>query len=137
MKQFYIDLKLKTDKNKELIKITSEIENFVSKKDVKEGLCIVFSLHVTGSIIINENEPWLIEDFLDNIERILPRDLAYKHNVHDNNAASHIAASLFSPSQILIIDKGKLQKGTWQDIFFLELDGPRKERKIKIKIIGE
>ena len=137
MKQFCTELKFKTDKIKELINITSKIESFVGKNDIKEGLCIVFSLHATGAIIINENESYLKEDFFENIERILPRDSAYKHNINDNNAASHIATSIFSPSQTLIIDKGKLQKGTWQDIFFLELDGPRKERKIKIKIIGE
>ena len=137
MKQSNKELTFKTNKNKELIKITSEVEDFISETDIKNGLCVIFALHATGAIIINEDEEGLKEDFLNNIEKILPQNGFYKHNIYDNNAVSHIASSLFGQGKNLIIKNRRLQRGTWQDIFFLELDGPRGERKVLIEIIGE
>ncbi len=137
MKQFNQELKFNTNQKREFIKLTNQIENFVSESNIKEGLCLVNCLHATGAIIINEDEEGLKQDFLDNVAKLLPDSRTYKHNTHDNNAAAHISSSLFGSNQTLIIKNGRVQRGTWQDIFFLELDGPRQSRKVLLKIISD
>lgn len=137
MKHFNQELKFNTSQKREFIKLTDQIENFVSESNIKEGLCLVNCLHATGAIIINEDEEELKQDFLDNVVKLLPDSRAYKHNIHDNNANAHIGSSLFGSNQTLIIKNGRVQRGTWQDIFFLELDGPRQSRKVLLKIIGD
>ena len=137
MNQVLKELTFGTRKEKELVNITSQVEGSVSKSGIKNGLCVVCALHATGGIIINEDEEKLKVDFLDFIEKILPPNNSYKHNIHDDNATAHMASSLFSQNQTLIIESGRLQRGTWQDIFFVELDGPRNNRRVLIYVIGE
>jgi len=137
MKQKDKELIFATNQKKEFILLTLQIENFVSESKIKEGFCLINSLHATGAIIINENEEGLKEDILNSLTKLFPDDINYKHNIHDNNASAHIASILLGQNQTLIIRNGRLQRGTWQDIFFLELDGPRQGRKVLLKIIGD
>ena len=56
------------------------------------------------------------------------------HNQIDNNADSHILSGLIGQGKTLIAENGRLLRGTWQQIFLVELDGPR-TRKIIVKIV--
>jgi len=137
MKQFTKEIRLSTQKKRELINITEAVEKIVSQSGIKEGFCFISALHATGAIILNEDEERLKTDFLNFIEKILPSDDLYQHNIHDDNAPAHLAASLFGQNQALVIKDNRIQRGTWQEIFFLELDGPREERFILVQLIGQ
>ncbi len=87
-----------------------------------------------SSIIVNENERWLRTDILDMLEALVPENKNYAHNSIDNNADAHLRAVLLGMSETIPVEDGHLVLGTWQSIFFVELDGPR-NRTINIKTI--
>ena len=128
---------LSSSKKHELIDITSEVEEIVKKSKVKEGICFLYVPHATAAVTINENADQNIQtDILKAINKIVPEHDNYLHDSIDNNAAAHIKSTLVGVSKTIPISEGKLQLGTWQDIFFCEFDGPRSDRKVIIEIIS-
>lgn len=130
-----LKLKIETSKRVELIDITSEVQNEVMKKGVSEGICIISTRHTTAGIIINENESGLKEDILNLLQKLVPTDAGYRHNRIDNNADAHLRAVLLGASEALPIIQGKLELGTWQSVFFAEMDGPR-SRTVNLTVLG-
>lgn len=128
---------LNTNKKRELINITNLVEETVFESRIKEGIAIVFVPHATAAIIVNEDEQGLKEDILNWLEEVFPRNKDYAHNRIDDNADSHIASAVLSSSKAFPVSKGKLLRGTWQEIFFVELDGPRARRQVIVQVIGE
>ncbi|WP_323735653.1 secondary thiamine-phosphate synthase enzyme YjbQ [Methanosphaera sp. ISO3-F5] len=128
------EIVINTKKEVELINITSKINEIISEKDIQDGLVNISTKHTTSAIIINEDESGLKKDIINLYEQIIPFD-DYFHDKIDNNAKSHLKASLSTPNQTLPIINGKISLGVWQSIFFVEFDGPRKRRKILITII--
>ena len=130
-------VEIKTDHKMELVDITEEVRREVERSGVGEGLVNVYTRHTTASIVINEDEEGLLKDFLASLQRIVPDDIYnYLHNRIDNNASSHIRSLILSPGVCIPITAGGPWLGTWQSIFFLELDGPRR-RSFAITILGE
>lgn len=127
---------LKTDERVGIYDITQEVEYILEKSGMKNGLVNVYSRHSTSGIVINENESGLVEDYKETLLELIPSDKNYKHNKIDNNADSHIRSFFIGNSQTIPLDRGRLDLGTWQSIFFIELDGPR-SRKIAVTVIGE
>lgn len=125
---------IKTYNRIEIKDITSEINYIVGKSDVKTGLVNVFSRHSTSGIFINENETGLLEDFTNILETLIPSEANYQHDRIDNNADSHLRSFLIGNSVNAPVDNGKIELGTWQSIFFVELDGPR-TRKITVTVM--
>lgn len=119
----------------ELIDITREVEKVVSESKAKEGICLVFVPHSTAAVILTENEEGLKNDWLRVLQKQV-EGLNFKHNQIDDNADSHILAGILGQGKTIPIENGKLIRGTWQQIFLVELDGPR-ERKIIVKIISQ
>ncbi len=117
----------------QLINITSEVEEVVVDSGVKDGLCLVFVPHSTAAIVLTENEEGLKKDWLA-VLRKLVSGFDFLHDQIDNNADSHILSGLLGQGKTLPIEKGRLIRGTWQQIFLAELDGPR-ERRVRVKII--
>jgi secondary thiamine-phosphate synthase enzyme len=117
-----------------LIDITDSVRAAVRDSGVKEGLCAITTRHTTCSIIINENEHGLRTDILGMLDKLIPQDQNYTHDQIDNNAHAHLRAILLGMSEIIPVEEGYLVLGTWQSIFFVELDGPR-NRTINIKIL--
>jgi len=130
-------LLLSTKERVELIDITKSVEEFVGKQAIKDGFCLVYAPHATAAIIANENEPGLIGDIIKEIEKEFPRNAKWEHNRIDNNAAAHLASSFIGASRVFPIIGGKLERGTWQNIFLVELDGPRNNRRVIIQVMGE
>ena len=120
-----MNLNIETSRRIELIDITSEVKEEVRISGVREGVCIISTRHTTAGIIVNENENGLREDILNMLERLVPQGAGYRHDRIDNNADSHLKAILLGSSEALPIVKGELELGTWQSIFFAEMDGPR------------
>ncbi|HEX7575490.1 MAG TPA: secondary thiamine-phosphate synthase enzyme YjbQ [Candidatus Methanoperedens sp.] len=118
----------------ELIDITDRVSGLVKESGITDGICVISTRHTTCSIIINENERGLRTDIIGMLEKLIPQDQNYAHDQIDNNAHSHLRAILLGMSEIIPIEDGHLVLGTWQSIFFVELDGPRK-RSVNIKIL--
>jgi secondary thiamine-phosphate synthase enzyme len=130
-----LKLKIETTKRVELVDITSEVQEEVRKSEITEGICLISTLHTTAGIIINENESGLKEDILDLLTKLVPAGAGYRHDRIDDNADSHLRAVLLGASEILPVSEGKLELGTWQRIFFAEMDGPR-NRTVNITLLG-
>ena len=119
-----------------LEKVTDEIDERIDKSGMDEGICTVFSRHTTAGIIVNEDEKGLRQDVFDSFRRIVPEDKSYGHNRgHDGNATSHIKNVLTGPGETIPFENGKLDLGTWQEVFLVETDGPRR-RTIVIALIN-
>ena len=127
-------LKIDTSKNFEIIDITSKINELI---DVEEGIISIFSRHSTSAIVVNENESGLLRDLEFTLGNLITDKYSYDHDRIDNNARSHLKSFLLSSSECLPIKNGRLDLGTWQSVFFIELDGPRYGRTISLTIIGE
>jgi secondary thiamine-phosphate synthase enzyme len=106
----------------------------VKESGITEGICVITTRHTTCSIMINENEHGLRTDILGMLEKLIPQGQKYAHDQIDTNAHAHLRAILLGMSQIIPVEDGHLVLGTWQSIFFVELDGPR-NRSINIKIL--
>ena len=126
--------------------ITDEVMDAVAESGIGDGMALVYSRHTTAAIKINEHEPLLIEDMEDFLTRIAPPDEYYQHNDFDvrtanmtpdeqPNGHAHCQHLLLSASETIPVSNGRLDLGTWQRIFLVELDRPR-PREVLIKVIG-
>lgn len=129
-----MQLKIETSNRIELIDITSQVQEEVRKSEILEGICLISTRHTTAGIIINENESGLKEDILDLLNKLVPAGADYRHDRIDNNADSHFKAVLLGASEALPVSAGKLELGTWQRIFFAEMDGPR-SRTVNVTLL--
>ena len=131
----------------EFIDITDQVKAFLKESGVQNGFVNIQTLHTTAAIILNENEPLLIEDVKNHLKEIAPLGLPYNHddfskrtvNLCDDeciNGHSHCKAIHLPVSVTLNLINGELQLGQWQRIMFLELDKPRK-RRVQILVMGE
>ena len=127
---------LSTSKRQELIDITDKINSIIKNSKIKNGLCNVFTAHATAAIIINENcDPDICLDILDALNKLIPSGI-WRHDKVDGNADAHIKSAIFGPSETIPIKNGELDLGKWQSAMFVELDGPRQDRKIVVTIIS-
>ena len=127
-------LKINTNKNFEIIDITSQINNLI---DIEEGIISIFSRHSTSAIVVNENESGLLKDLEFTLDNLIRDKFSYQHDRIDNNARSHLKSFLLSSGESMPIKNGKLDLGTWQSVFFIELDGPRASRTVTLTMVGE
>ena len=125
---------INTNKKFEIIDITSQINNLIA---IENGIVSIFSKHSTSAIVVNENESGLLKDFELTLENLITDEFSYSHDRIDNNAKSHLKSFLLSSSECLPIKNSKLDLGTWQSVFFVELDGPRANRTITLTMVGE
>jgi secondary thiamine-phosphate synthase enzyme len=119
------EIHLKTKKREEMLDITVQVQDLLTKENVQDGLVIVFSSHTTAGITINENADAAVQkDFLRRLDKIYPwNDVGDLHL--EGNSAAHMKSSTIGSSQTVIIHNGKLLLGRWQGIYFCEFDGPR------------
>ena len=147
MKVKNFSLKVNTKDAPQLIDITDWVKGCVAESNVKNGMVLVYSKHTTAAVKINENEPLLIEDMADFLERIAPRDAYYRHNdftirtvnmTEDEspNGHAHLQHMMLGCSETIPLVDGKIPFGQWQSIFFIELDHPR-PREVMVQILGE
>jgi len=136
-----------TTQSPQFIDITDRVKECVEESGVASGCAVVFSRHTTAAIKINENEPLLLEDMADFLERLSPRNGSYRHNdftirtvnmTEDEcpNGHAHCQHLLLSASETIPVEGATLQLGRWQSIFLIELDRPR-AREVLVQVIGE
>jgi len=132
------EITISTQSRFQLIDITSKIDEIVEASGVRNGIALVYAPHATAAIIANENESGLVNDILDKVKEFTePGSTKWRHNLIDDNAHAHIGSALFGSERVFPIINGRLARGTWQNIFFLEMDGPRASRKVYVVVIGE
>ena len=136
MEVYTQELPLRTSRRVERIDITSMVSDVLESSGIRNGILNVFSRHSTSAIFINENESRLLSDIESMLEGTVPVDASYGHNAIDNNADSHLRAVLLWGSQTVPVINGSMDLGTWQSIFFAELDGPR-NRRIRVSVAGK
>lgn len=146
MKAKSYTLQLETHQAPEFIDITSWVCQCVAQSKVNNGFAVVYSKHTTAAVKINENEPLLLQDMANFLERISPRHGDYQHNnfslrtvnMHTNespNGHAHLQHLLLATSETIPIIDGAMQFGPYQSIFFIELDQPRL-REVMVQVVG-
>ena len=138
MKSLTEHLWFNTKKRREYLNVTSQVEEVVRRSGVREGLCLVNAMHITASVYINDDESGLIQDFDEFLEKAAPYDVKkYRHHqTGEDNGDAHLKRQLFGREVVVAVTKGKLDFGTWEQIFYAEFDGKRKKR-VLVKVIGE
>jgi secondary thiamine-phosphate synthase enzyme len=136
MKVYFQDFHASTRNRTELVDVTGSVEEIVRKSEIKNGLCIIHSVHSTTAIIVNEHEQGLTRDIVKKIQQDYQKGAGWLHDTVDDNADAHLASSFIGSTRIFPIRNGGLERGTWQSIFLLELDGPR-SRRIVVEVMGE
>lgn len=139
-------IKVNSTKAPEFIDITDQVKECFKDSGLNNGCAIVFSQHTTAAIKINENEPLLLQDMEEFIDRVSPKSREYRHNdftirtvnmTEDEcpNGHAHCAHLLMSTSETIPVIDGELAMGPWQRIFLVELDSPR-PRQVTVQFIG-
>ncbi len=137
MKTYREELWFQTDQRRAYVNITSQVEAAVRKSGVREGLVLVNAMHITASVYINDDEPGLLKDYDQFLERLAPHEAEYRHNLTgEDNGDAHLKRQVMGREVVVAITGGKLDFGPWEQIFYGEFDGRRKKR-VLVKVIGE
>ena len=134
MKTYNEILTISTKGEMDFIDLTDKIQDAVTKSKAKNGLIHVFAPHATGVLVLTEYENGLLTDIRQALNKLVPRDAPYEH---PDNAHAHLRSMLLSPSKTIPLINGQATFGTWQSLFFIEVDTRPRQRRIIIQIIGE
>lgn len=122
---------LNTNHKKDVIDITDKVQSAI--ENINDGICLVFGLHTTSSVMLGEFEPGLDDDFINMFEQLKPKG-PFKHAHEPDHAPSHLFSSMVGEQVTLPISNGALVLGNWQKILLVEFDGPR-SRNIVVQTI--
>ena len=140
MKSFRKTFELHVPKRMGFVNITGEVEGALAESGIREGLCLVNSMHITSSVFINDDEPGLHADYARWLERLAPYDPSpevYHHNrTGEDNGDAHLKRQVMGREVVVAVTGGKLDFGRWEQIFYGEFDG-RRSKRVLVKIIGE
>lgn len=139
MKSHREELWFETPTRRAFLNITPQVEACVRASGVREGLCLVNAMHITASVFINDDERGLHADFERWLEHLAPEKphAQYRHNdTGEDNADAHLKRQVMGREVVVAITQGRLDFGTWEQIFYGEFDGMRRKR-VLVKIIGE
>ncbi len=138
MKSFRKELTFNVPERRGYINITRMVSKAIEDSGIKEGLCLVNPMHITASVYINDDEQGLLHDYDVWLEKLAPHapTSQYKHNGAEDNADAHLKRQVMGREVVCAVTNGKLDFGTWEQIFYGEFDG-RRQKRVLIKIIGE
>jgi len=138
MKSYRRELWFSTEKRRDYINITGEVQKCITESGIKEGLCLVNAMHITASVFINDDENGLHSDFEKWLEKLAPEKphSQYSHNGYEDNADAHLKRQVMGREVVAAVTEGRLDFGPWEQIFYGEFDGMRRKR-VLVKIIGE
>ena len=139
MKSFRKELWFNTPTRRAFINITPQVNEALRESGVQEGMILVNAMHITASVFINDHEHGLHQDYEKWLEELAPHAPIdqYRHNdAGEDNADAHMKRQVMGREVVVAITNGKLDFGTWEQIFYGEFDGRRRKR-VLIKIIGE
>ncbi|MDD5204917.1 MAG: secondary thiamine-phosphate synthase enzyme YjbQ [Desulfobacterales bacterium] len=130
---------LKTKGFSDVKDITQEVESIVSRSGIGQGLAHIFVIGSTASVSTIEDEPALVEDLRDEMEKLIPSSQPSRHSQTwgDDNGFSHLRATLMGPGMSVPVVDGKLLLGTWQQIVVIDHDNRPRNRKIYVQVMGD
>ncbi|MFQ5574898.1 MAG: secondary thiamine-phosphate synthase enzyme YjbQ [Terriglobia bacterium] len=130
-------LKFHTEKKREYINITGQVETVLAESGISEGLLLVSAMHITAAVYVNDAESGIIQDIEEWLGKMAPEGPDYHHHrTGETNGDAHLKNLLIGPQAVLPITEGRLDLGPWQQVYYAEFDGQRSKRVI-IKVIGE
>ena len=130
-------LKFKTKNRHEFINITPDVNRVIKKSKIMDGLVLVNPMHITAAVYVNDAESGLIKDFQEMLQRLVPTEGNYKHNLTgEDNAYAHMWRQLMGHQVTMPITDGELDLGPWEQIYYAEFDGER-EKRVLVKIVGD
>jgi secondary thiamine-phosphate synthase enzyme len=137
MKSHTAYLTFRTPKRKEIVPITTEVERIIRASGIEEGLALVSAMHITASVIVQDEESGLWQDILEWVEKVAPENPNYLHHrTGEDNGDAHLKNLLLHHQVMLPITRGEIDFGPWQRLFYVEFDGQRSKR-VLVKVIGE
>ncbi len=142
-----------TLQRRQFVRITDDVQAAVTESGVDEGMVLVSAMHITAAVWVNDDEPGILEDALEWLDKLAPpswkepaNDVArellpdpgdYRHHRGgEDNGDAHFKNLLVHHQVVLPITDGQLDLGPWQAVFYCEFDGGRPKRLV-IKVIGE
>ena len=126
-----------TQKPREYMNITAEVEAAVAKSGIREGMVLVSAMHITAGVYVNDAEPGLIQDIDEWLEKLAPKGPNYRHHrTGETNGDAHLKSLLIHHEVIIPVTNGRCDFGPWQQVYYAEFDGQRRKRVI-IKVMGE
>jgi secondary thiamine-phosphate synthase enzyme len=139
VKSYRKELYLNVPARRAFVNITPQVEECLRESSIREGIALVCPMHITSSVFINDDESGLHHDYEAWLEKIAPHEPVsqYRHNdTGEDNADAHIKRQIMGREVVVAVTEGKLDFGTWEQIFYGEFDGRRRKR-VLVKIIGE
>jgi secondary thiamine-phosphate synthase enzyme len=138
MKSYRKELHLCTETRRAFINITLQVDAALTESGVREGLCLVNAMNITASVFINDDESGLHRDYERWLEKLAPEKPydQYDHNGYEDNADAHLKRTVMGREVVVAVTDGRLDFGTWEQIFYGEFDG-RRDKRVLVKIIGE
>ena len=138
MKSYRKELWFNIPERRRIVCVTGQVQQAIDESGIREGLVLVNAMNITSSVFINDNESGLHSDYERWLEKLAPEKpySQYAHNGFEDNADAHLKRTIMGREVVCAIIDGKLDFGTWEEIFYYELDGKRKKHAL-IKIIGE
>jgi secondary thiamine-phosphate synthase enzyme len=138
MKSYRKELHFNTPARRAFINITPQVEDALTESGIREGLVLVNAMNITASVFINDDESGLHRDYERWLEQLAPEKPydQYDHNGYEDNADAHLKRTVMGREAVVAVTNGKLDFGTWEQIFYGEFDGMR-DKRVLVKIIGE
>ena len=138
MKSYRKELFFNAPARRAFINITPQVNEALAESGVTEGLVLCNAMHITASVFINDDESGLHHDYEVWLEKLAPHEpvAAYRHNVGEDNADAHLKRQVMGREVVVAVSEGRLDLGTWEQIFYGEFDGRRRKR-VLVKIIGQ
>ncbi len=138
MKSYRKELFFNIPSRRGIVNITEQVQEAIDESKVKEGLVLVNAMNITASVFINDDESGLHRDYEVWLEKLAPEKPyeQYNHNGYEDNADAHLKRTIMGRETVVAITNGKLDFGTWEQIFYFEFDGKR-QKHVLIKVIGE
>jgi secondary thiamine-phosphate synthase enzyme len=131
MKSYRKELWFNIPARRAFINITPQVEECLMESGIKEGLVLVNAMHITASVFINDDEPGLHQDYEAWLEKLAPHEPVsqYHHNrTGEDNGDAHLKRQIMGREVVVAVTAGRLDFGTWEQIFYGEFDGKRRKK---------
>ena len=126
-----------TQRPREYLNITAEVQEAVAESGIAEGMVLVSAMHITAGVYVNDAESGIIADLDEMLERLAPYGPDYQHHrTGEDNGDAHLKSLLVHHQVIVPVTEGKLDLGPWQQVYYAEFDGRRRKRVV-LKVMGE
>ena len=130
-------ISLETSKREMLVDITDQVRAVVERSGTNNGLVSIYAQGATAAIMIQENWDESVQaDVVNLLRKLIPKGV-WLHDAQDGNGDSHLKSGLIGPSETIPLIDGQLGLSTWQNIFFCEFDGPRKDRRVICTVVPD